>query len=451
MIDKNSVTHVCIDDFALKKRKSYGTIMIDIKTHRILDLIESREYEDICQWLKTYPNLQVVSRDGSITYHNAIADTHPKVVQVSDRFHLLKNLTSYAIDYLKKELKTHIIIPVPNQEDEPIKELQPVSKAAENRKLTLKEKYSEIEQMLLAGDCKTKICQNLNMDVRVYDKLINMSPKDRDSSFQTKMMVEHEEKVRLKMECVNEVREFKRIGCSNREISRRTGLAPATIRIYLDKNFDPVHAAYGKKKNGLLIPYIKEIDSFLEQGLMGSVIEKKIQEMGYDGSRSTVRHYIADWKKRRKFSYDKSKETKSKTETIERKDVFKLLFQAIEKVKAISQGQFERLCSQSQSFEKIYNIIWEFKNLLATKNVKTLSEWMAEAKNLKIREINSFVNGLERDLDAVKNAIEYEYNNGLAEGSINKLKVIKRTMFGRCSFEMLRIKTLQLEEIRRIN
>jgi len=55
---------------------------------------------------------------------------------------------------------------------------------------------------------------------------------------------------------------------------------------------------------------------------------------------------------------------------------------------------------------------------------------------------------LERDFDAVKNLIKYDYNNGLAEGSINKLKIIKRIMYGRCSFETLRIKTLRLEKMR---
>jgi len=57
IINKNSVTSVCIDYFALIKRESYGTIMVGIKTHRIIDMINSREYEAVRDWLKTYPNL----------------------------------------------------------------------------------------------------------------------------------------------------------------------------------------------------------------------------------------------------------------------------------------------------------------------------------------------------------------------------------------------------------
>ena len=58
------------------------------------------------------------------------------------------------------------------------------------------------------------------------------------------------------------------------------------------------------------------------------------------------------------------------------------------------------------------------------------------------QEFHSFINGLERDIDAVKNGIKYDYNNGLAEGSVNKIKVIKRIMYGRCSFNLLKQKVL---------
>jgi len=83
--------------------------------------------------------------------------------------------------------------------------------------------------------------------------------------------------------------------------------------------------------------------------------------------------------------------------------------------------------------------------MLKSKNVEKVEEWIEKASNLKIRKIDKFVNGLKRDIQAVRNAIIYEYNNGLAEGSVNKLKVIKRIMYGRNKFEMLRQKVRLLE------
>lgn len=68
--------------------------MIDIKTHRIVDIINSRKDSDVNKCLKTYSNLELVSRDGANSYKKAIDNTDNKIVQVSDRIHILNNLTS---------------------------------------------------------------------------------------------------------------------------------------------------------------------------------------------------------------------------------------------------------------------------------------------------------------------------------------------------------------------
>ncbi|OOM73684.1 hypothetical protein CLPUN_44380 [Clostridium puniceum] len=94
------------------------------------------------------------------------------------------------------------------------------------------------------------------------------------------------------------------------------------------------------------------------------------------------------------------------------------------------------------------DIVSDFRTLLKNKISEKLDNWLNRASNLNIREINSFINGIKRDINAVKNAIIYDYNNGLAEGSVNKLKVIKRIMYGRCSFALLRSKILNLEYLK---
>jgi transposase len=71
--------------------------MIDISTRRIIDMIPLRDYADVKIWLESFPNLKVVSRDGSVTYSNAITAAHPNALQVSDRFHLFKNLSETKI------------------------------------------------------------------------------------------------------------------------------------------------------------------------------------------------------------------------------------------------------------------------------------------------------------------------------------------------------------------
>ncbi len=79
-------------------------------THKVIDMIESRNLKDVIVWLSSFPNLQIVSRDGSPTYRNAITSAHPTTLQVSNRFHIFKNLTDYAQNALKKELKKSILL-----------------------------------------------------------------------------------------------------------------------------------------------------------------------------------------------------------------------------------------------------------------------------------------------------------------------------------------------------
>ena len=62
--------------------------MIDIENHKIVDIIESRKDSDVATWLKTFPNLELVSIDGALCYRNAINEANKDIVQVTDRFHL---------------------------------------------------------------------------------------------------------------------------------------------------------------------------------------------------------------------------------------------------------------------------------------------------------------------------------------------------------------------------
>ena len=96
IIDRLGVRLACIDDFAFRKGQRYGSVLVDIETRNVVDILNSREYDDVKRWLDGFPNLEIVSRDGSITYKKAISDAHENAIQISDRFHLLKNLTEYA-------------------------------------------------------------------------------------------------------------------------------------------------------------------------------------------------------------------------------------------------------------------------------------------------------------------------------------------------------------------
>lgn len=136
--------------------------MIDIHTHKVIDLIESRELLDVVEWLSSYPNIKLVSRDGSITYKKAITLAHPQAIQVSDRFHILKNLTSYCKDALLKLFKAKVKINL--AESEPILPL--------NTTLLKKEKVEQILQLTKDGIKASHICKQLKIDIRTLKKCL---------------------------------------------------------------------------------------------------------------------------------------------------------------------------------------------------------------------------------------------------------------------------------------
>ena len=98
--------------------------------------------------------------------------------------------------------------------------------------------------------------------------------------------------------------------------------------------------------------------------------------------------------------------------------------------------------------DELYDVIREFYRIINSKREDRLEEWLTKLERFNITELQTYVNGVRKDLDTVKNGIKYEYNNGLAEGSVNKIKVIKRTMYGRNSFQLLKAKVLLHEKFR---
>jgi len=74
--------------------------MVDRDTSQVVDIVAFRDTKKVTEWLKEHPDIEVVSRDGSISYAKALEETFPQVIQVSDRFRLVKNLTEEAKEYI---------------------------------------------------------------------------------------------------------------------------------------------------------------------------------------------------------------------------------------------------------------------------------------------------------------------------------------------------------------
>lgn len=98
-----TVTHVGIDDWAYRKRHRYGTIIVDLTTHRPIDLLPDYSATAIDTWLQAHPTIQVVSRDRADIGITAATMGAPQAQQIADRFHLLTNLRDAIVRLVERE------------------------------------------------------------------------------------------------------------------------------------------------------------------------------------------------------------------------------------------------------------------------------------------------------------------------------------------------------------
>jgi len=128
--------------------------------------------------------------------------------------------------------------------------------------------------------------------------------------------------------------------------------------------------------------------------------------------------------------------------TLRRGMLISLLNKDISKFKEADQKKMKEYIETNGNLQNLYSAVNRFREILKGKDESRLEDWLSEVKRYNIRELNTFIMSVERDIEAVKNAIRTGFSNGIIEGVINKIKVIKRIMYGRCSFELLRLKAI---------
>ncbi|MGL4946402.1 MAG: ISL3 family transposase [Cetobacterium sp.] len=428
-----------MDDFALKKRHTYGTILIDMETRKVVDLIESREVEAVSEWLKKFKNIRFFNRDGSQTYAKAISQSHPDALQISDYFHLIKNLCDYLKEYLVRKLPKLI-------------EIEGVfcdGKILVDEKL-IKTKYKydnkwelieKVKKLYDDGNNYSSIGKIFSLQYRTIRKYLEIT-KEEFTKLQFKNNEIHLEKQGKKQALINEVKKMYKNGAKKSSIAREFKLDFRTVTSYINSGI----TFENKNQNR-----IRLIDSFkLDIIELFNKNEKKeyiyniLKERGYNQSFRTFRYYFPQIIKE---AYE-NQGLKNKKSTIKIKisKIISLLYKPINKIIDFSSELYEKITKKYEWIPKILNLVKEFKELFQEKDLNKFNIWLEEASKLNFKELNSFITGIRRDKTAIENAITYRFTNGLAEGSVNKLKTLKRTMYGKASFETLKRKLLWCEQ-----
>ena len=324
LVDKSGVTKICVDDFAFRKRYSYGTVMVDLESHRIIDLLDSRETGKVEEWLKSYTNIQVIFRDGAQTYASAAANSHPGALQISNRFHLLKNLSGAVDEYMYRLFPSRLAIPAVSQNPE-MRALYDTRNRTE-RILFARKKCSE-------GYTVNDIALPLHSSMTTINQYLSVPEDKIPEKKENAQERQHQEQLLKEQAKINEVRRLHSEGHLIDEISRITGHAKRIVKTYLREDCPLVNGHYDRKRPGKLVPYGQEIIELRSKGLTYVRIHEHIAQKGYTGTVASLRIFM---QKERTHQKNISQNETVPVEYVPRKTMCQLIYHELESVKGIT-------------------------------------------------------------------------------------------------------------------
>lgn len=197
------------------------------------------------------------------------------------------------------------------------------------------------------------------------------------------------------------------------------------------------------KQNKQPQSHITKLDNFKEKIIL-LLTEKKlykeilstIKEDGYSGGYTQLCDFCSSLKA--DSQYNSLKNIKISKRFITKQDIFKHIWSD----KKIDEADKILVFERYPQLNEVVQCIRQFREIFVVKSIDKLNLFIDDYSKSSTSNLHSFANGLKRDYDAVKNAVIYPYSNGILEGNNNRLKAIKRTMFGRAKLPLLTTKVL---------
>ena len=347
IVDKSSVKMVCVDDFALRKRFSYGTVMINLENHRIVDMIPSRDTNVVCNWLKTFHNIEVISRDGAITYASAATNSHPDVIQISDRFHLIKGLSEVICKYIFREFPARVEIPLTESVTDEMKALYNTA----NRSLRIKFAHEKRREGLTISD----IALLLHSSPKTIQKYLAIPEDQIPESKEIARERQHQLAIKQKEQEIKEAREMALAGYPIEQIASQMHRAHKTIQNYLNPDFSVTNGHYNVRIPGKLAPYENEVIKLRSQGLTYPQIHDIICKKGYTGSVASLRMFM---QKERTHQRSISKNITERVEYIPRKLFCQLIYHELENIKGLTKEQYNASIKKYPVLGQLYSLMY---------------------------------------------------------------------------------------------
>jgi len=377
-----------VDDFALRRGHVYGTVIIDILTHRPLDLLADRSADTLAAWLRAHPGAQIVCRDRAGAYAEGIRAGAPDAVQVADRWHLWHNLV-HAVEKVVRQHHTDLRAPAPAASTDP------TCGTAVAHDDTDTDADAE---PVLAGGLTPLATRTRERFAAIHDLLAT--------------------------------------GTAVSAISLTLGLDPKTVRRFARAASAEELLTTHSTRASILDDYTEHLQRRWADGVTdAAALTAEITALGYRGSVKTVRRYLQPLR-------DTQTTTPQPPTPPTARDATGWLTRHPDSLTDDERGARDEVLDRSPALRATRDQVSEFAQILTQRRGHELQSWIRRIGTDGAPALRSFATGLERDLDAVTAGLTLPYSSGPVEGTVNRIKMIKRQMFGRANFDLLRKRVL---------
>ncbi len=238
-------------------------------------------------------------------------------------------------------------------------------------------------------------------------------------------------------------------GIGLREIARTLGLGRSTVRRYVRAGSFPERAAgIPRRRRSGLDTYESYLRECWDAGCQNAAeLYRELRDRGYAGSEPSVRHYVRGWrvgvtKPGKPLKRARTRPAPPSTRPYPPRQAAWLLSRESGELDQRDRAYLEQLCLACPEAEAVRGLALGFGRMVRGRDPAALGPWLESAELGGVEEMMGFARGLRGDIAAVGAALSTEWSAGQTEGNINRLKLIKRSMYGRAGFELLRKRVL---------
>lgn len=381
-----------VDDWAKRKGTHYGTILVDLETHRVIDLLPDRDAATFQTWLEARPGVEIISRDRGDSYTTGGKAGAPHALHIADRWHLIHNWAE-VVERVMRRYQTLL---------RQIKRVKPIPAAVPSANLLPPKR---VNRRRLYADARREQVQ-----------------RDRFERWTT-------------------IRERHAKGATLKDISRDLGLDYRTVLKYAHASACPHMKAHPPRRR-LVAAYEPYLRARWAEGCRNGVqLYREIQAHGFSGSRVLVAKVVAQFRRDDGLSLPWLPKV-ARIEPMTPRDGVNLFLVRTDERTTEDVATLDQVRGLHAEFEALFQVSERFTHMFRERRSSEFDGWMLDARASIVREVRQFARNLLNDEVAIRAALEYPWSQGQVEGQVHRLKLIKRSMYGRANFDLLRLRVM---------